>query len=287
MKETTTTSDEWDLEIVPVSGVFDINWREIWQYRDLIALFVRRDIVAIYKQTILGPIWFFVQPILTTLTYVIIFGNVAGISTGSIPKILFYLAGITLWNYFQECLLKTSETFIQNQNLFGKVYFPRLAVPLSIVISSLFKFFIQFGLFLIAWGYFIAQPESGVHPNVTLLLFPLYILLMSGLGFGFGVLISSLTTKYRDLRFLIQFGVQLLMYGTPIVYPLAIAPEKYRWLLLSNPITSVVEAFKYSFLGEGYFSWLGLGYSFGFMIVCLLVSIVVFNRVEKTFMDTV
>ena len=286
MKQT-TASDPWDLEIVPVSGVFDINWREIWQYRDLIALFVRRDIVATYKQTILGPIWFFVQPILTTLTYVIIFGNVAGISTGGIPKILFYLAGITLWNYFHECLLKTSETFIQNQNLFGKVYFPRLAVPLSIVISSLFKFFIQFGLFLVAWGYFIAQPESGVHPNITLLLFPLYILLMSGLGFGFGVLISSLTTKYRDLRFLIQFGVQLLMYGTPIVYPLAIAPEKYRWLLLANPITSVVEAFKYSFLGEGYFSWLGLAYSFVFMVVCLVLSIVVFNRVEKTFMDTV
>lgn len=283
----TDDNEPWDLEIEPSSGFFDLNWREVWQYRDLIALFVRRDIVATYKQTILGPIWFFIQPILTTLTYVVIFGNVAGISTGGIPKILFYLAGVTLWNYFSECLMKTSDTFILNQNLFGKVYFPRLAAPISIVISNLFKFLIQLSLFLAAWIYFLAQPESTVHPNSTLLLFPIYLLLMSGMGFSFGVLISSLTTKYRDLRFLIQFGIQLLMYGTPIVYPLAIVPEKYRLLLLANPITSVVEGFKYSFLGEGYFSWLGLGYSFFFMIVCLFLSILVFNRVEKTFMDTV
>ena len=282
-----TDTERWDLEIEPATGFFDLNWREIWQYRDLIALFVRRDIVATYKQTVLGPVWFFIQPILTTLTYVIIFGNVAGISTGGIPKILFYLAGVTLWNYFQECLMKTSDTFILNQNLFGKVYFPRLASPISIVISNLFKFFIQLSLFVMAWTYFLIQPESVVQPNPTLFLFPLYVVLMSGLGFSFGVLISSLTTKYRDLRFLIQFGVQLLMYGTPIVYPLSIVPDKYRLLLLANPITSIVEAFKYSFLGEGYFSWLWLGYSFGFMVVCLLLSILVFNRVEKTFMDTV
>jgi lipopolysaccharide transport system permease protein len=282
-----TDTEPWDLEIEPISGIFDINWRELWQYRDLIALFVRRDIVSTYKQTVLGPIWFFVQPILTTLTYVVIFGNVAGISTGGVPKILFYLAGITLWNYFQECLMKTSNTFVSNQSLFGKVYFPRLAAPISIVISNLYKFFIQLTLFLAAWIYFLVQPGDLIKPNVTLLLLPLYIGLMSGLGFGFGVLISSLTTKYRDLRFLVQFGVQLLMYGTPIVYPLAIVPPKYQPLLLANPITSVVEAFKYSFLGEGYFSWLGLGYSFVFMIVSLLGSIVVFNRVEKTFMDTV
>ena len=281
------TESEWDLEIGPSSGLLEINWRELWQYRDLISLFVRRDVVATYKQTILGPLWFFIQPILTTLTYVVIFGNVAGISTGGIPKILFYLAGVTLWNYFQECLMKTSDTFSLNQNLFGKVYFPRLVAPISIVISTLFKFFIQLSLFVAAWVYFLVQPESSIHPNTTLLLFPLYVLLMSGMGFSFGVLISSLTTKYRDLRFLIQFGVQLLMYGTPIVYPLAIVPEKYRLLLLANPITSVVEAFKYSFLGEGYFSWIGLGYSFVFMIVWLFVSILVFNRVEKTFMDTV
>ncbi len=287
MSHTDDEDEPWDLEIEPSSGFFDLNWREVWQYRDLIALFVRRDIVATYKQTILGPIWFFIQPILTTLTYVVIFGNVAGISTGGIPKILFYLAGVTLWNYFQECLMKTSDTFILNQNLFGKVYFPRLAAPISIVISNLFKFLIQLSLFLAAWIYFLSQPQSAVHPNSTLLLFPVYLLLMSGMGFSFGVLISSLTTKYRDLRFLIQFGVQLLMYGTPIVYPLSIVPEKYRLLLLANPITSVVEGFKYSFLGEGYFSWIGLGYSFVFMIICLFLSILVFNRVEKTFMDTV
>lgn len=280
-------TDHWDLEIQPESGFFDLNWRELWQYRDLILLFVRRDIVSTYKQTILGPLWFFVQPILTTLTYVIIFGNIAGISTGGVPKLLFYLAGITLWNYFQECLMKTSDTFILNQNLFGKVYFPRLAVPISIVISNLFKFLIQLVLFLVAWIYFLLQTDSTIQPNATLLLFPFYILLMSGLGFSFGTLISSLTTKYRDLRFLIQFGVQLLMYGTPIVYPLEIVPDKYRLLLMANPITSVVEAFKYSFLGQGYFSWFGLGYSLIFMVICLLLSILVFNRVEKTFMDTV
>jgi len=282
MKET----EPWDLDIQPASGFFDLNWREVWQYRDLIALFVRRDIVATYKQTVLGPIWFFIQPILTTLTYVLIFGNVAGISTGGIPKVLFYLAGVTLWNYFQECLMKTSDTFILNQNLFGKVYFPRLASPISVVISNLFKFFIQLSLFLAAWAFYLITTDS-VQPNTTLLLFPVYVLLMSGMGFSFGVLISSLTTKYRDLRFLIQFGVQLLMYGTPIVYPLAIVPEKYRLFLLANPITSVVEAFKYSFLGEGYFSWIALGYSSCFMVVCLFLSIFVFNRVEKTFMDTV
>ncbi|TDB63464.1 ABC transporter permease [Arundinibacter roseus] len=280
-------TDQWDLEIQPESSFFELNWRELWHYRDLILLFVRRDIVSTYKQTILGPIWFFIQPILTTLTYVIIFGNIAGISTGGVPKILFYLAGITLWNYFQECLMKTSDTFILNQNLFGKVYFPRLAIPISIVISNLFKFFIQLALFLVAWVYFLLQAESPIQPNGTLALFPVYLLLMSGLGFSFGVLISSLTTKYRDLRFLIQFGVQLLMYGTPIVYPLEIVPDKYRLLLLANPITSVIEAFKYSFLGQGYFSWFGLGYSLIFMVICLFLSILVFNRVEKTFMDTV
>ncbi|CAG5007955.1 hypothetical protein DYBT9275_04163 [Dyadobacter sp. CECT 9275] len=284
---TSSEEDKWDLEIEPVSGLFDVNWREIWQYRDLIALFVKRDVVATYKQTILGPVWFFVQPILTTFTYIIIFGNIAGISTGGVPKILFYLSGITLWNYFQECLLKTSDTFVLNQNLFGKVYFPRLAAPISIVISNLFKFGIQFTLFLGIWTYFLILQKNEVSPKPTLILFPLYLLLMSGLGFSTGVLISSLTTKYRDLRYLIQFGIQLLMYATPIVYPLDIAPERYQWLLQLNPVTSVVEALRYSFLGQGHFSWAGLGYSFIFMSINLLISIIVFNKVEKTFMDTV
>ena len=283
----TETDDQWDLEIEPATGLFDINWKELWQYRDLIMLFVKRDIVATYKQTILGPIWFFIQPILTTLTFVLIFGNIAGISTSGAPKLLFYLSGITLWNYFQECLLKTSETFITNQNIFGKVYFPRLAAPISIVISNLFKFGIQFGLFLLVWGYFLLQNSHQVTPNRTILLLPVYIFLMSGLGFSLGVLISSLTTKYRDLRFLVQFGVQLLMYATPIVYPLAIVPVKYQWLLKLNPITAIIEAFKYSFLGKGMFSLEGLLYSFLMMSITLFISTLVFNRVEKSFMDTV
>lgn len=279
--------EKWDLEIIPHTGLFDINWREIWQYRDLIFLFVRRDVVATYKQTILGPLWFFIQPMLTTLMYVIIFGNMAKISTGGSPKFLFYLGGITIWNYFQECLLKTSETFIANQNLFGKVYFPRLITPISIVISSLLKFFIQFSLFLFTWLYFLFQKTPGVSPNRTILFFPFYIILMSGLGFSFGILISSLTTRYRDLRFLIQFGIQLLMYATPIVYPLEIASEKYRWLLLLNPITSIVEAFRYAFTGHGNLSFPNLIYSLFFMIISLLCSIIIFNRVEKTFMDKI
>ncbi|GAB2784049.1 ABC transporter permease [Rhabdobacter roseus] len=285
--KSTPKEEKWDLEIEPLSGLFDINWRELWQYRDLLGLFVRRDIVSTYKQTVLGPLWFFIQPILTTLIYVLIFGNIAGISTGGVPKVLFYLSGITLWNYFQECLLKTASTFSLNQNLFGKVYFPRLIAPLSIIISNLFKFFVQLTLFLVTWVYFLVKPTSDINPNSTLLLFPIYLLLLSGLGLSFGLLISSMTTKYRDLRYLIQFGVQLLMYATPIVYPLSIAPEKYRWLIQLNPITSIVEAFKYSFLGEGYFSVSGLVYSFVCMLVTLAVSILVFNRVEKSFMDTV
>ncbi|MCF0056747.1 ABC transporter permease [Dyadobacter sp. CY356] len=283
-----SNSDEnWDLEIVPNTGLFDINWRELWQYRDLILLFVRRDLVATYKQTILGPLWFFIQPMLTTFMYVIIFGNMAQISTDGSPKILFYLGGITIWNYFQECLIKTSETFIANQNLFGKVYFPRLATPISIVISSLFKFLIQFSLFLITWLYFLFHKTPGVIPNITILLFPFYLILMSGLGFSFGILISSLTTRYRDLRFVISFGIQLLMYATPIVYPLEIASEKYKWLLLLNPVTSIVEAFRYAFTGHGNISCYNLLYSILFMIISLFLSVIIFNRVEKTFMDKI
>lgn len=281
------SEETWDLEIIPYTGLFEINWRELWQYRDLIFLFVRRDVVATYKQTILGPLWFFIQPMLMTLMYVIIFGNVAKISTGGSPKILFYLGGITIWNYFQECLIKTSETFIANQNLFGKVYFPRMVTPISIVISSLLKFLIQFSLFIITWIYFLFEKTPDIKPNITILLFPLYIILMSGLGFSFGILISSLTTRYRDLRFLIQFGIQLLMYATPIVYPLEIASEKYKWLLLLNPITSVVEAFRYAFTGHGNISCYSLIYSIVFMFISLFFSIIIFNRVEKTFMDKI
>lgn len=280
--------EKWDMEIISTTGLFEINWRELWQYRDLVLLFVRRDLTATYKQTILGPLWFFIQPILTTTMYIIVFGKIANLSTGGLPKILFYLAGITIWNYFQESLTKTSETFITNQNLFGKVYFPRLAVPISLVISGLIKFFIQFALFLLIWLYFLFDDDNvSIHPNNTLFLFPVYILVMSGLGFSYGILISSLTTKYRDLRFLIQFGIQLLMYATPVVYPLQIVSEKYQWLLLLNPVAIIIEAFKYGFTGHGYFSCSALGYSVVFTMLNLFFSILIFNRVEKTFVDTV
>ena len=279
--------DGWDLEIVSKTKVFDLNLHELWQYRDLILLFVRRDLTTTYKQTLLGPLWFFIQPILMTMMYVLIFGKIANISTGGMPKILFYLGGITIWNYFQECLTKTSETFISNQNLFGKVYFPRLAAPISIVISGLIKFGIQFVLFLFVWLYFLNQSDEAIQPNITIVLLPLYLLLMSGLGFSYGILISSLTTKYRDLRFLIQFGIQLLMYATPVVYPLEIVQQKYQWIILLNPVASITEAFKYSFTGYGHFSIIYLIYSTLFMFVSLFFSIIIFNKVEKTFMDTV
>ena len=280
--------EKWDMEIVSTTGLFEVNWHELWQYRDLILLFVRRDLTTTYKQTILGPLWFFIQPILTTTVYIIVFGKITNLSTGGLPKVLFYLAGITIWNYFQESLVKTSETFITNQNLFGKVYFPRLAVPISLVISGLIKFFIQFALFLVVWLYFLFEDDNLlIHPNNTLFLFPLYILVMSGLGFSYGILISSLTTKYRDLRFLIQFGIQLLMYATPVVYPLQIVSEKYQWLLLLNPVAVIIEAFKYGFTGHGYFSFPVLIYSLLFTMLNLFFSILIFNRIEKTFVDTV
>lgn len=280
--------EKWDMEIVSTTGLFEVNWHELWQYRDLILLFVRRDLTTTYKQTILGPLWFFIQPILTTTVYIIVFGKITNLSTGGLPKVLFYLAGITIWNYFQESLVKTSDTFITNQNLFGKVYFPRLAVPISLVISGLIKFFIQFALFLLVWLYFLFEDDNVlIHPNNTLFLFPLYILVMSGLGFSYGILISSLTTKYRDLRFLIQFGIQLLMYATPVVYPLQIVSEKYQWLLLLNPVAVIIEAFKYGFTGHGYFSFPVLIYSLLFTMLNLFFSILIFNRIEKTFVDTV
>jgi len=279
--------ENWDIEIVPSTGLLDISWRELWEYRDLIILFVKRDLTATYKQTILGPIWFFIQPVFTTLMYLVVFGNIANIPTDGMPKILFYLSGITVWNYFQESLIKTSETFITNQSLFGKVYFPRLAAPISIVISGLLKFFIQFVLFLMIWLYYLIQPGYQIHPNFTVVLLPFYILLMSGLGFGCGILISSLTTRYRDLRFLIQFAIQLLMYATPIVYPLSIVPEKYQWLMVMNPVTNITEALRYSFTGNGHFSCVHLVYSTFFVVIILLVGILIFNKVEKNFMDTI
>jgi lipopolysaccharide transport system permease protein len=276
----------WDLVIRPKTGWFDLHLTDLWRYRDLVMLFVRRDFVATYKQTVLGPLWFIIQPLLTTLTFTLIFGNIAKLSTDGLPKILFYLSGVTAWSYFSECLMKTSETFNANANIFGKVYFPRLAVPISIVISNLIKFGIQLGLFLGFYVYFLAR-GTAIHPTSALLLLPVLVLLMAGLGLGSGIIVSSMTTRYRDLRFLVQFGTQLLMYSTPVIFPLSRLPEQYRWIMQANPMTSIIETFRYAFLGTGSFSWSQLGYTAGTTALILATGILLFNHVEKTFIDTV
>lgn len=273
-------------EIKPQNKWYDIDFKAIWQYRDLLMLFVRRDFVAVYKQTVLGPIWFFIQPILTTITFTFIFGNFAKISTDGIPPLIFYLSGLTFWNYFASCLTATSNTFVSNAGMFGKVYFPRLITPLSVVISNLIKFGIQFLLFLAVFFYYWAQ--GAIQPNWTVALLPVFILMMAGLGLGFGILISSLTTKYRDFTFLVGFGVQLLMYASPIIYPFSILSEKMRFILnMVNPMSSIIEAIKYGFLGEGVFSVTNLAVSFTYMVILLFVGIIAFHKVEKSFMDTV
>jgi lipopolysaccharide transport system permease protein len=277
---------DWTLIIRPKTGWFDLHLADLWRYRDLVMLFVRRDFVATYKQTILGPLWFIIQPLLVTLTFTVIFGNIAQLSTDGLPKILFYLSGVTAWTYFSECLMKTSETFNANANIFGKVYFPRLAVPLSIVISNLIKFGIQLGLFLGFYFYFLAK-GTAIHPTSALLLLPMLVLLMAALGLGSGIIVSSMTTRYRDLRFLVQFGTQLLMYSTPVIIPLSKLPEQYRWIMLANPMTSIIETFRYAFLGTGTFSWSQLGYTAGATTGILAAGVLLFNHVEKTFMDTV
>jgi lipopolysaccharide transport system permease protein len=279
-------SDDWDLIIKPKSSVFNVGFKQLWNYRDLLMLFVKRDFVSFYKQTILGPFWIFVQPILTSITYIITFTNIAEIGTDGMPPILFYLAGITLWTYFSDCLTKTSNTFVTNAGIFGKVYFPRLIMPLSVLISNLVKLGIQSSLFIIIWIYFLLTTDT-IHPNAHLLLIPVLIIIMAGLGLGFGIIISSMTTKYRDLTFLVGFGVQLLMYASAVVIPLSKIPEEYRYLFLLNPVISIIEAFKYGFVGAGFFSWGYLLYSFSFMIVVLILGIFVFNKVEKSFIDTV
>jgi len=224
--------------------------------------------------------------LLTTLTFTVVFGNIAQLSTDGVPKILFYLSGVTAWNYFADCLTKTSETFVANANIFGKVFFPRLAVPVSVVISNLIRFGIQLALFLIFYAYFVTH-QSSIHPTAVLWLMPLLVALMAALGLGLGIIVSSVTTKYRDLRFLVQFGVQLLMYTTPVIYPLSSLPERYRWIIMANPMTSVIETFRLAFLGTGTFSWTMIGFSVASAVVILAVGVLLFNRVERTFMDTV
>ena len=273
--------------IEPKTSLFSVDFKEIWHYRDLFSMFVKRDIITQYKQTILGPAWFFIQPLLTMVMYMIVFGGIAGISTDGLPQALFYLAGILCWQYFADCLNKTSSTFTTNQNIFGKVYFPRLIVPLATVSSNLVRLFIQLFLFLVVYVYYLVVGVD-VAPNWYVLLFPVLVLMLAGLALGFGIIISSMTTKYRDLTILFTFVVQLWMYATPIIYPLStITNTTVRTVMLLNPITSIVETFKYGALGIGSFSWGALGYSFGFMVVLLAVGIVVFNKVQRSFMDTV
>ena len=258
----------------------------MWRYRDLLRMFVKRDVITVYKQTILGPIWFIVQPILTTAIYILVFGRIANISSDGVPRILFYLAGIVIWNYFAESFNQTSKTFKDNAAVFGKVYFPRLVMPLAKVTAGLIKFGIQFGFFLVILLVFVFQ-GSDVHPNIYILLTPFLVLLMAGIGLGFGIIFTSLTTKYRDLTFLLTFGVQLLMYATPVIYPVSTIPEKYRIYIMANPLTPILEGFKYAFLGAGTVDWIHLLYSVAFMIVVLFIGVIIFNRTEKTFMDTV
>ena len=278
---------EYTTVIKPKNKLFEVDFKEIWQYRDLLSMFVKRDIVTQYKQTILGPVWFFIQPALTTIMYMVVFGGIAKISTDGLPQPLFYLAGIVLWGYFSDCLNKTSSTFTTNQHIFGKVYFPRMIVPLSTVVSNLLRMAIQFLLFVAVYVYYVVKGEV-VQPTLYALLFPVLIVMLAGLSLGFGVIISSMTTKYRDLTILFTFFVQLWMYATPVIYPLStITDEKLRLLMSLNPLTSIFEAFKYGMMGVGEFSWGGLGYSFGFMIVLLAIGVVVFNKVQRSFMDTV
>lgn len=277
----------WTLEIKPQTSLFAVDFKEIWRYRDLWAMMVRRDIVTLYKQTVLGPIWFFIQPIMTTVMYMVVFGGIAKIPTDGVPQPLFYLAGICLWQYFADCLGKTSNTFVANAGVFGKVYFPRLVVPLANVTSGLLKLAIQFTLFMIVYLYFMFT-GAAVHPNAYAALLPLLIILLAALSLGFGIIFSSMTTKYRDLSFLLGFFVQLWMYATPVIYPIStITNPKLKLVMQLNPLTGVLEAFKYGVLGAGEFSWGMLGYSAGFAAMLLAVGIVIFNRVQRSFIDTV
>ncbi len=287
MNNSETNNENWDLVIKPKSALLSLNFKDLWLYRDLLFLLVRRDIVSFYKQTILGPLWFLIQPLFTTFIFAVIFGNLAKISTDGLPQVLFYMTGIIAWNYFSECLLKTSTIFKDNAPIFGKVYFPRFIMPLSIVISNLFRFGIQLILLLLTYIYFYCFKDFSFHFSLSLLLIPLFILLMAFLGLGFGMIISSLTTKYRDLAFLVSFGVQLLMYATPIIYPLSAAPEKYKTIIALNPMASIVEGFRFCLLGKGEISLNSIIYVCVFTIVTLFIGLLIFNKVEKDFMDTV
>ncbi|MBD3583444.1 ABC transporter permease [Flavobacterium selenitireducens] len=282
--------EQWDLVIKGHSSLFDLKFADVWRYRDLLGMFVKRDFISFYKQTILGPLWFFIQPIFTTLVFTFIFGNLAGIQTDGLPQPLFYLCGITAWNYFSDCLTKTSTVFRDNANIFGKVYFPRLIMPLSIVVSNLVRFGVQLSLLAVMMAYYAIAKPGSFEISGALLLFPLLILLMAALGLGAGLIITAMTTKYRDLTFLVTFGVQLLMYGTTVIYPLSEAKSKfseYAWIIEMNPMTGIIEAFRYAFLGQGNFTLASIGYSAIVTLVVLFAGVVIFNKTERNFVDTI
>ena len=280
------SNDSWTKIIRPKRSLLDLRLRELWRARDLIMLFVWRDFVSVYKQTILGPLWYFIQPVLTTIVFTVIFGNIAKLSTDGLPPFLFYMAGNTVWSYFNACIMSTSNTFTANAGIFGKVYFPRLSIPISVVLSNLISFAIRLAMFLLFWAYFMLS-GSGIHPNRWILSLPLLVLIMALLGLGVGIIVSSLTTKYRDLQQLVGFGVQLLMYATPVIYPLSTIQGGWRWVILANPMTPVVEVFRLAFLGVSAIDPLSLLYSAGFAVVVFLSGLLIFNRVESTFVDTV
>ena len=278
----------WTTEIKPKEKLLSVDFKEIWRYRDLMMLFVKRNIITQYKQTVLGPLWFLIQPLMTTVMYMVVFGGIAKISTDGLPQPLFYLAGISFWQYFADCLNKTSNTFVSNAGIFGKVYFPRLVTPLSDVISNLLRFGIQFGLFLAVYAYYAIFTDVQIHTNWYALMLPILVMMLAGLALGFGILFSSMTTKYRDLQLLLSFFVSLWMYATPVIYPLStITNPTLRLVMQLNPLTGIVEFFKYGMLGVGVHEWWMLGYSFAFMVILMAIGIVVFNKVQKSFMDTV
>lgn len=287
-------SGQWTTVIKPKNNLFEVNLKEIWQYRDLISLFIKRNIITQYKQTILGPVWFIIQPALTVIMYMVVFGGIAGIPTDGVPRPLFYLAGTCMWQYFSGCLNKTSNTFLSNAGIFGKVYFPRLSVPIADVVSGLVRFAVQFGFFIVIYIVYTFIGESTAHLTWYVFLFPVMVFMLAGLSLGFGIIISAMTTKYRDMQVLFSFVVSLWMYATPIVYPLS-QTNSMVWngvpvhkLMCLNPVTPIIETFKYGFLGCGEFvGWRWLIYSFVFMVVLLAIGVIVFNRVQKSFMDTV
>jgi len=283
------SQDHWDIEIKPRGNIFSLNLKEVWRYRDLLQMYIRRDIVTMYKQTVLGPLWFVIQPLFTTFIFLFVFGAIAKIPTDGLPGMLFYLSGILCWNYFSDCLTRASTTFSSNVNVFSKVYFPRLVVPFSAIISNLVKFSIQLALFLVIYFYYYYN-GANIQPNAYIFLFPILVMMIAGLGFGFGIIISSMTTKYRDLAILFGFLTQLWMYATPVIYPLSVMEErysKYMWILELNPLASIVECLRYGFMGEGTFTWFSLGYSFIFTIFIILIGIFMFNKVERSFIDVV